>query len=241
MLNDKGSNSAMTGRIHSFESASFVDGPGTRCVIFFQGCPLRCVYCHNPDTWDFSQGTLADAAELIDRVKRFKPYFRRNSGGLTCSGGEPLQQPEFLLELLSRARREGIHTAVDTSGFGRGMYGNILALTDLVLLDIKHVDAEGIRGICGVENLQPMHDFEEALRQSGVKLWIRHVVIPGMTDGVEHLRRVHEKARSFKNLERIELLPYHSMGEIKYRYLGIPYPLEGVRSMGCSEIDRLAD
>lgn len=217
----------MTGRIHSFESASFVDGPGTRCVIFFQGCPLRCLYCHNPDTWDFGGGTGTEAAELVERVKRFRPYFQRKGGGLTCSGGEPLYQPEFLLEILTLARRAGIHTAIDTSGFGVGMYDEILAVTDLVLLDIKQVDEDGIRAMCGVSAFEALHRFEEALNRSDAAVWARHVVIPGMTDSVEHLNRVNEKAHSFRNLEKIELLPYHSMGELKYRYLGLDYPLAG--------------
>lgn len=222
----------MTGRIHSFESASFVDGPGTRCVIFFQGCPLRCIYCHNPDTWSFGGGSEADAAELVERVKRLRPYFQRKGGGLTCSGGEPLQQPEFLLEILTLARRSGIHTAIDTSGFGVGMYDEILAMTDLVLLDIKQVDDDSIKAMCGVSAFETLHAFEEALDRSKAAVWARHVVIPGMTDSVEHLRRVHEKAHRFRNLEKVELLPYHAMGELKYRYLGIDYPLAGLQTTG---------
>lgn len=229
----------MIGKIHSFESTSFVDGPGMRCVIFFQGCPLRCIYCHNPDTWDFNAGSEATAEELVEKVLRYKPYFAGSGGGLTCSGGEPLWQPEFLLEILTLAKAEGIHTVIDTSGFGNGMYEDILAVTDLVLLDLKHVDAQDVRDVCGMDNLERFCDFKVALNRSATRVWIRHVVVPGVTDSVEHLRKLHEKAHGFKNLEKIELLPYHTMGEMKYREMGICYPLEGVRAMDKTRLDML--
>ncbi len=229
----------MTGKIHSFESTSFVDGPGMRCVIFFQGCPLRCVYCHNPDSWDFNSGSQVSANELIEKVLRYKPYFAGSGGGLTCSGGEPLFQPEFLLELLTLARKEGINTAIETSGFGRGLYKKILAVTDLVLLDLKHTDEKGYLDICGAADLTELRLFEEALNQSSSKVWVRHVVIPDITDSAEHIRNIYQKAETFKNLEKVELLPYHTMGEMKYRELGIKYPLEGVQAMGRERLEIL--
>lgn len=229
----------MTGKIHSFESTSFVDGPGMRCVIFFQGCPLRCVYCHNPDSWDFNSGSQVSAEELIEKVLRYKPYFAGSGGGLTCSGGEPLFQPEFLLEILTLARAAGLHTAIETSGFGRGMYEEILSATDLILFDIKHVEEQGFLDLCGVENLTQLRLFEQALNNSNSRVWIRHVVIPGITDSAEHIRKIYQKADSFKNLEKVELLPYHTMGEMKYRELGIGYPLAGVPAMDRGRLEML--
>jgi len=229
----------MTGKIHSFESTSFVDGPGMRCVIFFQGCPLRCVYCHNPDSWDFNAGNEVSAEELIKKVLRYKPYFAGSGGGLTCSGGEPLFQPEFLLEILTLAKVAGLHTAIETSGFGRGMYEEILSVTDLVLFDIKHSDEQGFRDLCGVENLTQLRLFEQALNNSNSKVWIRHVVIPAITDSAEHIRKIYQKADLFKNLEKVELLPYHTMGEMKYRELGVEYPLAGVAAMGAKVLEGL--
>ena len=160
---------------------------------------------------------------------------------MTCSGGEPLYQPEFLLEILTLAREEGIHTAVDTSGCGKGMYDEILAVTDLVLLDLKHFDQKGYQDICGIDNLQQLQTFEAALNNSSSKVWIRHVVIPGITDSVEHLRRVYERARSFRNLEKIELLPYHTMGEMKYRELGLRYSLDGSPAMDKARLAELKE
>lgn len=226
-----------TGKIHSFESTSFVDGPGMRCVIFFQGCPLRCVYCHNPDSWDFNSGSQVSAKELIEKVLRYKPYFAGSGGGLTCSGGEPLLQPEFLLEILTLAKAAGVHTAIETSGFGRGMYGEILAVTDLVLLDLKHVDESGFANISGAENLTQLRLFEEALNRSSSSVWVRHVVVPGITDSAEHIRNIYQNAGLFKNLAKVELLPYHTMGEMKYRELGVEYPLAGVPPMDAKVLE----
>jgi pyruvate formate lyase activating enzyme len=228
-----------TGKIHSFESTSFVDGPGMRCVIFFQGCPLRCIYCHNPDTWAFNVGSEATAKKLVEKVLRYKPYFAGSGGGLTCSGGEPLFQPEFLLEILTLAKAQGVHTVIETSGFGTGMYKEILAVTDLVLFDLKHTDEQGFLDICGADNLTQLRLFEEALNQSGCKIRVRHVVVPGLTDSVEHIRRVYEKAGTFKNLEKVELLPYHTMGEMKYRELGLSYSLVGIPAMDKAILDLL--
>jgi pyruvate formate lyase activating enzyme len=231
----------MPGKIHSFESTSFVDGPGARCVIFFQGCSLGCRYCHNPDTWNFTGGQEATAEELIEKVKRYKPYFTSNGGGLTCSGGEPLSQPEFLLEILTLAKAAGIHTAIDTSGFGNGRYDELLAVTDLVMLDLKHVEQEGVQDICSIGDVLQLRTFEAALNNSKSKVWVRHVVIPGTTDSVGHLRKVYEIALGFKNLEKIELLPYHTMGVMKYRELGIRYPYEHLPPMNKALLEELKD
>jgi pyruvate formate lyase activating enzyme len=224
-----------TGRIHSFESTSFVDGPGMRCVIFFQGCPLRCSYCHNPDTWEFSGGIEATAEELIQKVIRYRPYFA-GIGGLTCSGGEPLFQPEFLIELLTLARNSGIRTAIETSGVGRGRYDEILAVTDLVLLDLKDIDGDA--GLSD-ENLKQLRLFEESLNNCSSKVWVRHVVIPGITDSAEHIRKIYQVADRFKRLEKVELLPYHTLGEMKYSVLGMEHPLAGVPAMDKKVLDGL--
>ena len=197
------------GRIHSIESMGLVDGPGVRSVVFFQGCRLRCQYCHNPDTWSFTgkDAQHISAEALVKKLSRFKPYYG-DRGGVTFSGGEPLLQKDFLLEALIRCKQAGIHTCLDTAGCGDGDYGEILRYTDLVLMDIKHYTEEGYRKVTGMD-----------------------VVVPGLTDGEAHLEGLKTYIQSLKNVERVELLPYHVLGVHKYKALGIPYPLEGVEPM----------
>lgn len=226
------------GRIHSIESMGLVDGPGIRTVIFFQGCSLRCIYCHNPDTWDRKLGYEVNSVELIKKIIRYKPYFEKSGGGVTFSGGECLDQEEFLLELLKRCKEEGIHTAIDTSGYGRGNYEEILKYTDLVLLDIKHINDEGYRRITNY-GISGLEKFIEALNNSNSKVWMRHVVIPGITDNEEHMESFREILYKIKNLDKVQLLPYHSMGVEKYKKLHIPYPLKGVKDMDEERIDKL--
>lgn len=225
----------MTGRIHSIESMGLVDGPGVRSVVFFQGCPLRCLYCHNPDT-QRGGGQEISAQELCRRLVRFRPYFG-DSGGVTFSGGEPLAQPEFLLECLRRLKAEGIHTCLDTSGVGLGNYGEILAHTDLVLYDVKHFDPQGYRAITG-RDMDATLAFVEAVRTAGVPIWVRHVVVPGLTDGQDHLTALGAYIATLPGVERVELLPYHTMGVEKYRKLGIPYALEGVPPMDGTKLEK---
>jgi len=220
----------MKGRIHSIETMGLVDGPGIRFVSFFQGCDLRCAYCHNPDTWSMEGGCEYTAEELLSKAKRFRPYFEKSKGGVTCSGGEALLQPEFLLEYFKLCKAEGIHTALDTSGFGKGMYEEILRYTDLVLLDIKHSSDEGYKSLTGL-GIERYNEFANALESSAAKVWVRHVVVPGITDSMEHMKRIREMAHRFKNLQRIELLPYHVLGVEKYKQMGISYRLEGVEPM----------
>ncbi len=169
------------GKIHSIESMGLVDGPGIRVVVFFQGCKLRCAYCHNPDTWLLSGGTEMTPEELIQKIVRFKPYFNRSGGGVTFSGGDPLLQPEFLLECLKLCKQNGVHTALDTAGFGNGDYTEILKYTDLVLLDIKHTTGQGYVSLTGRDSTD-VNVFLEALRKSKSRVWVRHVVVPGITD-----------------------------------------------------------
>lgn len=214
----------MKGRIHSIETMGLVDGPGIRCVIFFQGCKLRCAYCHNPDTWNLGDGEEFEAMELLKKVLRYKAYFDKSGGGVTCSGGEPLMQPEFLEEFLKLCKDNGIHTALDTAGFGKGRYDNILNYTDLVILDIKHVDKEGYMNLTG-GNITEFEKFKKAVLENNKKVLLRHVVVPGITDGRDHLKKIHEKAKEFHNIQGMEFIPYHTLGVHKYKELNIPYRL----------------
>lgn len=228
----------MLGRIHSIETMGLLDGPGVRFVAFFQGCKLRCGYCHNPDTWNPGAGKEVSADALLQKALRFKPYFKNSRGGITCSGGDPLMQPEFLIEFLKLCKENGLHTAIDTAGFGMGSYKEILKYTDLVILDIKHVDKEGYLKLTGGD-IEEFWKFAEALKQSGVNLWIRHVVIPGITDSTEHIEKFKKMINQFDNVEKVELLPYHTLGVNKYETMGIPYRLHGINPMCKDQIKRI--
>lgn len=230
-----------TGRIHSIESMGLVDGPGIRTVVFFQGCALRCAYCHNPDTWGFEGGQEISPEELLNKVLRFKSYFEKSGGGVTCSGGEPLMQPKFLLEFLKLCKKNNIHTTLDTSGVGLGNYDEILKYVDLVLLDIKHYDMDGYKHITE-HSMDKFNEFAKSVISSNVPLWIRHVVVPGITDTKEHMINLKNFISKFKNVQKVELLPYHNLGVNKYEKLGIPYKLEGVEPMDkgiCKELEKL--
>ena len=220
----------LKGRVHSIESMGLVDGPGVRTVVFLQGCKLRCAYCHNPDTWAMEGGNEMTPEELLKKIMRFKPYFEKSGGGVTFSGGDPLLQPEFLLEMLKLCKEEGIHTAIDTSGYGFGDYDEILENADLVLLDIKHVDDFGYKNLTG-RSKHGFDQFVEAINKSSVKVWIRHVVVPGMTDSPEHIEKLQEIIKGIKNVEKVELLPYHTLGVQKYEKLGMPYRLKDLEPM----------
>lgn len=216
------------GLIHSLESMGLVDGPGIRTVVFLQGCALRCRYCHNPDTWALQSPAAQSItpAALVEKLIRFQPYYGKN-GGVTFSGGEPLLQPEFLAEALNRCREAGIHTCLDTAGAGLGEYGAILAHTDLILLDVKHYTPEGYRAVTGAD-MGAFDHFLAAVQEAEIPLWVRHVVVPGLTDGEEHLAGLERYLQTIRHIQRVELLPYHTLGVHKYAALGIPYPLEGV-------------
>lgn len=219
----------MTGYIHSIESMGLVDGPGVRSVVFLQGCPLRCLYCHNPDTQG-AGGTAVEPEALVNRLLRFRSYFERSGGGVTFSGGEPLGQPEFLLDCLRRLKRAGIHTCLDTAGAGGGDYDEILAHTDLALYDVKHQDPEGFRRVTGRE-MEAVPAFLEAVRRTGTPMWVRHVVVPGLTDAQAHLERFQAYVATLPNVERVELLPFHKLGAHKYEKLGRTDPLAGTPPM----------
>ena len=216
------------GRIHSVESMGLVDGPGIRTVFFLLVCALRCCYCHNPDTWavEREQAQYITPEQVLRRLERFRPYYGEK-GGVTFSGGEPLLQPDFLAQTLALCRRAGIHTCLDTAGCGLGEYEAILASTDLVLLDVKHYTPKGWRQVTG-RGPEEFQRFVAAAQDMAVPLWIRHVVVPGLTDGEEHLAGLEEYLRTLQHIQRVELLPYHTLGVHKYAALGIAYPLEGV-------------
>ena len=217
----------MIGHIHSTESFGTVDGPGIRFVVFFQGCPLRCMYCHNPDTWEFGKGREVTAEELIKEYDSYKEFLK--SGGITATGGEPLAQAEFLEELFSLAKSKGVHTCLDTSA---GVYDpehheaidKALKYTDLVMLDIKHIDSGAHKKLTGIGN-ERILAFAEHIRDMDIPVWIRHVVVPGITDKYEELFALGEYLSTLKNLKALDVLPYHDMAKAKYEQLGLEYPL----------------
>ncbi len=213
----------MTGYIHSTESFGTVDGPGVRFVVFFQGCPLRCRYCHNPDTWEFGRGREVTAEELLREYDSYKEFLR--SGGITATGGEPLAQAEFLGELFRLAGERGIHTCLDTSGaiYNKAV-DRALEYTDLVMLDIKHTDSRLHKELTGMGNEQILA-FAEHLRDIGKPMWVRRVVVPGITDSEEELFHLGEYLSGFPNLKALDVLPYHDLAREKYKKLGLPYPL----------------
>ena len=223
----------MDGYIHSTESFGTVDGPGVRFVIFCQGCPMRCKYCHNPDTWEIGKGMRMSPEELIAEYMRNKAFYSR--GGITVTGGEPLLQIDFLLELFALAKEKGIHTCIDTSGAtyreGESAYNqkldHLMAMTDLVMLDIKHIDEAAHRELTGMPN-EGILAFAKYLERKNVPLWIRHVVVPGISDDEGALSRLGAFIGGLKNLKALDVLPYHTMGKAKYQQLGMDYPLEGV-------------
>lgn len=224
------------GRIHSIESMGLVDGPGIRSVVFLQGCQLRCQYCHNPDTWSLTGTKVLELSpkELVEKLSRFKPYYKDN-GGVTFSGGEPLLQKDFLMEVLPLCKQAGIHTCLDTAGCGVGGYEQILKYTDLVLMDIKHYTEAGYELVTG-QKMDESLRFLDKVQEMEVPMWIRHVVVPGLTDGEEHFDGLETYIQSLQNVEKVELLPYHVLGVHKYDQMGIRYPLKGIEPMDAKAI-----
>lgn len=248
---------AVCGRVHSIESFGTVDGPGTRLVVFVQGCPMRCQYCHNPDTWAFSpcgatgadaRGTTMTVAEVLEQFERNRPFYR--TGGITVTGGEPMAQPDFVAALFkaSHGQRQGrIHTCLDTSGATftaahAERFSALLDETDLVLLDIKTSDAGRHEGLCGLP-ASHARELGDELARRGIKTLIRHVVVPGITDSEEEVAGVGRIIGDWDNVVGLDLLPYHTMGKTKYEQLGIDYPLDGVEPMNaarCKELRKVA-
>lgn len=217
------------GSINKIETLGLVDGPGIRTVVFLSGCKLRCKYCHNPEMWKM-QSPNYTPQELADRIIRNKPYFKRNNGGVTFSGGEPLLQSEFLIEVFKLLKKENIHIAIDTAGVGDGNYDEILSYVDLVLLDIKHVTKDDYKELTGID-IDESQKFIESLNKSNKPVWIRQVIVPGLTDSDNYLHSLKEHLKKIKNIEKIEFLPYHTLGKEKYQELGIPYPLKNMEAM----------
>ena len=213
----------MTGRIHSIQTMGAVDGPGLRGVVFMQGCPLRCAYCHNPDTWAFEGGQEISAEELCKKLLHYRTYYK--NGGVTVSGGEPLMQSEFVAELFRLLHKEGLHTALDTSGMAPVEAARrVLAHTDLVLCDIKFPTDEMYRAHTGV-SMQPLFDFLTQAEEAGVPFWVRHVVVPGLTDSDEEVLSITRIARQFRGFEKLELLPFKKLCLTKYQAINQPFPL----------------
>lgn len=220
----------MKGRIHSRESFGTLDGPGIRYVLFMQGCPMRCLYCHNPDTWQTNMGEEVTAEEIIEEYNKNRAFYSK--GGITVSGGEPLLQVEFVTELFRLAKSQDIHTAIDTSGVTYSAYNvgymakldELMKYTDLVMLDIKHIDDEAHKALTGHGN-KNIFDFARYLEERGIALWVRHVVVEGYTDREESLFALGKFIGSLKNLKALDVLPYHTLGKNKYSELGLEYPL----------------
>ena len=225
-------------KVHSIETFGAVDGPGIRFVLFLQGCHLQCKYCHNRDTWDINGGSYKSLDELFDKIIRYKNYIFPN-GGVTVTGGEPLLQAKFILELFKKLKKEGIHTCIDTSGIIAltDDIKEVLKFTDLVLLDIKHIDNEKCKELVGKSNKLEL-EFAKYLSDNNISIWIRQVLIPGYTDDEQDLLKLKEFISSLKTVEKVELLPYHSIGEFKWKKLGLKYPLEGVPQASDNDIAR---
>lgn len=224
----------MKGKIHSFESFGTVDGPGIRYVIFFKGCPLRCKYCHNPDTWSMEGAEEWEAEDIVKQALKYKGYWG-DKGGVTITGGEPLLQMDFAIELLKLFHENGVRTAVDTSGFMFDIdnpenvkkHEELIKYADLFLLDIKHIKRDGHKELTGVYNDHTLA-FAKWLSDHDKHMWIRHVLVPGITTEEDEIKELKNFLDTLNTVDKVEVLPYHTMGVVKYKNLGIPYPLEGV-------------
>lgn len=229
----------ITGYVHSIETFGTVDGPGIRFVVFVQGCPLKCLYCHNRDTWDTKAGNLTKISDLVAEIKRYIPYMKSSGGGVTVSGGEPLLQPKFVLNLFKELKKLNIHTALDTAGSLaiNDDIAELLKYTDLVLLDIKHIDDENAKTLTGVSNKNNL-DFARYLDKNNIPVWIRQVIIPGYTDDEKDLLKLKEFISTLSNVEKVELLPYHDLGKFKWDELGLEYKLADTRTADNNDIER---
>lgn len=228
----------MKGRIHSFESLGAVDGPGIRFVIFMQGCSLRCKYCQNRDTWDIHGGTEYECDEIFEKILRYKSYIAHD-GGVTISGGEPLLQASFLIELFNKLKKEGIHTCIDTSGnvVLNDEIKRLIDLTDLFLLDIKCINDKVCKELTGVSNKKEL-EFARYLSDNNKKMWIRQVLIPSITDDEKDLKDLSKFIKSLNGVEKIEILKYHDLGRFKWENLKLKYPLENFRTANETDVKR---
>ena len=216
-------------RIHSIETFGTVDGPGIRFVIFMQGCALRCKYCHNRDTWDIAGGKIISLEEILDKIERYKSYIIPSGGGVTLTGGEPLLQVKFVIQLFKELKKRKIPTALDTSGMFdiNDDIKEVLKYTDLVLLDIKHINSKKCKDLVGFSNEKEL-TFAKYLSDNNIPVWIRQVIVPGITDDEEDLTMLKSFLSSLKNVKNIELIPYHELGKYKWENLGFKYELEGI-------------
>lgn len=225
----------MQGYISSIEPMGLVDGPGLRFVVFMQGCKLRCLYCHNPETWKLNEGQKITTNELLEKILRYKSYYK--NGGVTFSGGEPLLQPKFLIECLKKCKENNLHTALDTAGVGIGNYEEILKYVDLVILDIKAINKEEYQKITA-SKIDEFNKFLDILIKLDKKLWIRSVIVPEINDNKEYILKLKEFISKIPNIQKVELLPYHLYGISKYKELNLEYTLNNIGPM---EIDRLKE
>lgn len=231
------------GNIHSLESCGTVDGPGIRFVVFTQGCPMRCQYCHNPDTWTTEANKKISVEKILEKYDGIKEFLR--NGGLTVTGGEPLMQIDFVTELFKQAKEKNIHTALDTSGilFNRKnteKIDKLLKYTDLVLLDIKHIDDNEHKKLTGMSNVNIL-DFTKYLSEKNMPVWIRHVVVPQITYNEKYLKELGEFLSTLKNIKALDILPYHNMAIPKYENLGIDYPLKDIPPLTKEEAIKARD
>jgi len=226
----------MIGYINKIETMGLVDGPGIRTVVFMQGCALRCLFCHNPETWELKKGEEYTPLELVEKLKRYKNYYGED-GGVTFSGGEPLLQSEFLIEICKLLKKENINICLDTAGIGTNI-SEVLDLVDLVIFDVKAIDDIGYNKMTGA-NIKKSLEFLDLCQKKNKKLWIRQVIVPGINDNEEYILKLAEFLKNIKNVEKIELLPYHTMGVSKYMELNIKYPLENIKSMDKIKCDKL--
>ena len=226
-------------KVHSIESFGTVDGPGIRFVLFLQGCHLQCKYCHNRDTWDINGGEEKTLEEIVEKIKNYKNYITISGGGVTVTGGEPLLQVKFLIELFKALKKEKIHTCIDTSGMVNITEDikELLKYTDLVLLDIKHIDDEKCKKLVGVSNKKEL-EFARYLSDNNIKIWIRQVLIPGYTDDEKDLLKLKEFLGTLKTLEKVQILKYHNLGKHKWEKMGLKYELEGVREATIEDEER---
>lgn len=231
----------MIGNINSIDTMGLVDGPGIRVVVFLRGCTLRCKFCHNPEAWSNEIKESWTPEELVKYILKFKEYFK-NNGGVTFSGGEPLNQPEFLLECLKLCKKNNIHTCLDTAGVGEN-YEELLDYVDLVIWDIKALDKEKYRELTG-RDIDISLKFLDTCQLKNKKMWIRQVIVPGYNDTEEYILELKQFISKLKNIEKVELLPYHTMGITKYKELNIPYRLEGIPDMDkekCNELQKILE
>ena len=231
-------NENVTGRIHSFESLGAVDGPGIRFVVFMQGCHLKCKYCQNRDTWDINSGEQYTVKQVVEKIMRYKNYIVASNGGVTLSGGEPLLQQDFVISLFQELKKQNISTCLDTSGMFTitDKIKQIVDLTDIFLLDIKSINDETCKWLTGSSNKLEL-EFAKYINEKNKRIWIRQVLVPGITDKKEDLLKLKDFLKTI-NVEKFEFLPYHNLGKYKWEKLGLPYELEDVRVANHKDVER---